>query len=659
MIKKAPELMKLVTNAMDSIQKESDPKKINQIALDLLKRFSDSDYAKLYIYNNDKQALIDYSNDSKISMIEPSGLLGEAFLKKESAYYNHVASEKKYNKNVDNSDGIKLRSQLFMPIVDNSELMGIIKICRSIKIRSPYNRNEIKLISYLNDFLINTIKTLSNDKKTITTTDIKTIDKNIAKSTIDTKEDTNSLLINISNTVHDIRTPANALRGFLELIEEKIDDEQIKGFVINAKESATLINQLTDAILEESKNGFIASSENLQNIHTVKFFSQITNSFTAVMQDKNIEYIIYIDPALPKEIIVDDLKLRRVLLNLIGNAYKFTPINKRIDVIIEYIDNNLKTTVADTGIGIDDDDKEKIFKEFRQVEDNANSGGTGLGLPISAKFVKELGGKLMFESKIDEGSKFSFKIPIKTENPEPSYDKFQNLNKHITILTNNKKSANALNIKRYLERLGMPSDKINISNVLSPETTHLFCFQHKLSSEILSFIKDNKIETVIMEESLFSIEKDEDAEFIIAPIRSYYGNYAHNAVYSKRKKRILIVDDNKVNLSLLDSILETEYVDVKSAESGEEALRILKKAHKKDRPFDIMFIDKHMDGISGSDLIKEYKENIEPKGNFHPLVVSITGDPELTDEEKKLYDAFITKPFTTQDVRNIIDKISI
>jgi len=651
--------MKLVTNAMDSIQKESDPKKINQIALDLLKKFSDSDYAKLYIYNHDKQALIDYSNDSKVSMIEPSGLLGEAFLKKESAYYNHVASEKKYNKNVDNPDGIKLRSQLFMPIIDNSELMGIIKICRSIKIRSPYNRNDIKLISHLNDFLINTIKTLSNDKKTITTTDIKTIDKNITKSTMDTKEDTNSLLLNISNTVHDIRTPANALRGFLELIEEKIDDEQIKGFVINAKESATLINQLTDAILEESKNGFIASSESFQNIHTVKFFSQITNSFTAVMQDKNIEYIIYIDPALPKEIIVDDLKLRRVLLNLIGNAYKFTPINKRIDVIIEYIDNNLKTTVADTGIGIDDDDKEKIFKEFRQVEDNANSGGTGLGLPISAKFVKELGGKLMFESKIDEGSKFSFKIPIKTENPEPSYDKFQNLNKHITILTNNKKSADALNIKRYLEKLGMPSDKINISNVLSPETTHLFCFQHKLSSEILSFIKDNKIETVVMEESLFSIEKDENSAFIIAPIRSYYGNYVHDAVYSKRKKRILIVDDNKVNLSLLDSILETEYVDVKSAESGEKALRILKKAHKKDRPFDIMFIDKHMDGISGSDLIKEYKENIEPKGNFHPLVVSITGDPELTDEEKKLYDAFITKPFTTQDVRNIIDKISI
>jgi len=653
---KIPDFIHLVTDTLNEAKQENNPKKIDQIATDLLCKLSNSDYGKIFLYDHGEQALYSYKDSNSISMIKPIGILGESFLTKEAQFYNHIASEKVYNKDIDNPNQIKLRSQLVFPVIKDDKLVGIAKICRSIKVGKPYSKSDIKLLASLNEFLLNIMAILTKEDKQNLNTEKPIINKELIPVEKRDKPQSNELLLNISNTVHDIRTPANALRGFLELIEEKIDDKEIKEFIINAKESATLINQLTDTILEQSKEGYLYSSDETKVINTVKFLSQITNSFSAVMQDKNIEYTIYIDPNLPKEIKIDDLKLRRVIINLIGNAYKFTPKDKSIHVDITYNNKKIKVQVSDTGIGIEKDAQEKIFEKFKQVEDNGISGGTGLGLPISAMFVKELGGTLKLDSEIEKGSKFYFDIPVLIENSEPSYTAFENLDKYITILTNNKKSADALNIKRYLHNLGMPEEKIAISNIPMPNTTHLFCFQHKLSEEIASFAGKGNIKTVILEESLFSIDKSKFKDFIIAPLRNYYGDCVHDTVYSRRKKRILVVDDNKVNISLLKSMMETEHVDVSAASNGEETLDMLLSARADNKPYDILFIDKHMPKISGTEVVKKYRDMNKGDHSDNLLIVSITGDPNISEDEKELYDAFITKPFSIHDVRKIIKR---
>jgi CheY-like chemotaxis protein len=104
-------------------------------------------------------------------------------------------------------------------------------------------------------------------------------------------------------------------------------------------------------------------------------------------------------------------------------------------------------------------------------------------------------------------------------------------------------------------------------------------------------------------------------------------------------------------------MLETEFVEMHTTSDGLETLNVLKDAHEKDMPFDIIFIDKHMPSISGSKVIEEYREYEKSKNASPAFVISITGDPNLSDKEKDLYDHFVTKPFNTESVRAAIRDI--
>ena len=114
------------------------------------------------------------------------------------------------------------------------------------------------------------------------------------------------------------------------------------------------------------------------------------------------------------------MKLKRVLINLIGNAYKFTPKGGNVTFKAKYIKDKgtLKFTIKDTGLGIPKERQQEIFKAFEQAHDDTkvHFGGTGLGLAISSKYVQELGGTLELESEVDEGSSFYFNIPVSRNN---------------------------------------------------------------------------------------------------------------------------------------------------------------------------------------------------------------------------------------------------
>jgi len=140
------------------------------------------------------------------------------------------------------------------------------------------------------------------------------------------------------------------------------------------------------------------------------------------MYNKGIIFNIYLDPLLPKEITVEDVILKRVLMNLLNNAYKFTPAKHSVTFSVEYDKEGqrLKIAVSDTGIGIAKEKQEEIFKAFTQAEEDTklNYGGTGLGLAISAEYVHELGGKLKLKSELDKGSSFYFTLPLEINKPE-------------------------------------------------------------------------------------------------------------------------------------------------------------------------------------------------------------------------------------------------
>jgi len=658
---KSSQLIQLLTSSMNMVSQTNDTKEIIQIIEKLLMDFTDSDNATLFIFDSDRQALYRKDSDLELSMIEPVGIIGEAFLTKNASFYNHLASDKKYVPYIDNPDSLKLRSQIVFPVIENKELLGIIRTSRSLRHNKPYTKKEIELLDSLHTFIVKIIGILISDMNINTDIDISKINENIeAVEKPKDQVDTDAVMLFLSNTVHDIRTPANSLYGFLELIEERLEDKRLKEFVENAKESAKFINTLTDSILEQTKESHEIQTSLPSVINSVKFFSQIANTFSANMSSKEIDYLIYIDPTVPKEIKIDKLKLKRIIINLIGNAYKFTPKGKCIDFKVKYDKDQekLKISVTDQGIGIDPSRQKDIFNAFEQAEADTSLffGGTGLGLSISAKYVNDLYGKLKLKSALEEGSKFYFSIPIEVTNSQPSFEKFRNINKEVVILSDCKRCINPENISNYLVELGMPEERITISDTLPDKTTHLFCFQHKFTQELLSTVKNRNIKLLIIEESLFSFSKDSTlSKYSIISENSYYGDLVHNTVFSANKKRILIADDNKINLMLLKSMLETEYVDTVTISDGLEALHYLKKSHENGEAFDAIFMDKNMPSLSGSEVIQRFREYEKIKGGSPIFAISITGDPNLNAEEKALYDLFVKKPFNTESVREAVN----
>ncbi|MEA3490360.1 MAG: ATP-binding protein [Campylobacterota bacterium] len=658
------DLINILTKSMDQVSKCSNNSDINAIIRRLLIDFTNSEFATYLLYDKEEQLLYTDKSDKniQIDMSDAKGLLGNAFLAKKSSVYNHIASEKYYIPEIDNPSNSRIKAQMIIPITSDDNLIGIVRVSRTVRYPKNYTKHDMELIQSLSSFLIKVSNILSSNGKNhyeLTADDSK-INEEIIKIEEKHNEPKNcdELMLFFSNTVHDIRTPANTLYGFLELIEDKVEDKRLKSFIGNAKESAIFINDMTSSLLERAKDEHQSVGSSLKEVSSIKFFAQIADGFSANMFNKDIEYLIYIDPSIPKKISIEALKLKRVIMNLIGNAYKFTPKDKQIHLSVTYANSKIKISIKDQGIGIDESRQKAIFEAFKQAEDDTSDkfGGTGLGLSISAQYVNDLGGKLLLDSAIDKGSEFYFEIPIEIVDAEVSQKPFKVRQKIITLLTDKKDSADAVMIVKYLTTLGIAKENIIISSTFCVDTTHLICFQHKFDEGILDIAKDKNIEIIIVEESLFALEGIEIFKDItVISQNSYYGDVIHHTVLTEKIIKALVVDDNSINIHLIQAILEDEYCETSAASSGEEALNKFREAYISGNSFDMIFLDKHLPGLSGTDVIKSIRA-IEGNQNSHIYAISITGDPHQTDAEKDLFDLLVTKPFKTSEMKEAFHK---
>jgi len=670
------EIVGVLKDIVVEVENSKNVNLFNQKLQELLKNLIQSDLVSLFVYDQKTQSLnrklfynrkhdtldmLENSSNS-LSMIDPKGCIGKVFLTKTPAIHNHITSDKDYNQTYDNGVNYKLKSQLIYPIVENGGLQGVFRLSTTTNgVLKKYTSRELALVEVAVPCLLRIIKNVTSVGNVSDTKAMEDMN-NILNRKKEVPIDNNDMLLFVSNTVHDIRTPANSLYGFLELLEEKVEDARLKQFVTNAKESASFINTLTNTILETTKNKYEAKEIKTTTVSTIHFLSEIADTFAAQMLDKKINYFIYINPNIPKEISIDSLKLKRVLLNLIGNAYKFTPPKHQINVNIDWnaSDKRIYVAIKDTGIGIEEEDQKKLFKAFSQVGNDTQKkyGGSGLGLSISASYVADFGGELKLKSRIDEGSEFYFDIPIDVIDKSISYEPFSNLEKNIVILTEHVEAKYPRFIRNYLIKFGMPEDKIMITDTLQKDTTHLICFEEKITANILESAEAEKFKLLLLEQKLFSLfNKPELQNFNIISKNTYCADLLYSTVYSENKLNVLIVDDNKINVSLLESMLEGEYVKVSAYLNGEEALEHLKESANKGNRFDILYLDEHMPGISGIEMLEGYRA-YEKEYDLKPIfAVSISGDPDMDKKDKKLYNAFVTKPFNKQEVREVISKL--
>jgi len=272
----------------------------------------------------------------------------------------------------------------------------------------------------------------------------------------------------LSNMSHEIRTPMNAIIGFTKVVLKTELTAKQKEYLKAIKLSGDALIVLINDILDLAKVD--AGKMTFEQIPFKMSFSisAMLHLFETKIQEKNLKLVKEYDNAIPKTLLGDPVRLHQIILNLVSNAVKFTAKGK-ITVSVNLLDEDDETAtigfaISDTGIGIPENKLEKIFDNFQQASSGTSRlyGGTGLGLSIVKQLVEPQGGTVKVESKVNEGSTFSFALSFQKTNAKAEYDsEILELNEEITdvkVLVVEDIPLNQLLMKTLLDDFGFECD---------------------------------------------------------------------------------------------------------------------------------------------------------------------------------------------------------
>lgn len=255
-------------------------------------------------------------------------------------------------------------------------------------------------------------------------TEKKKIEESLKRSKLEAETAARQRADFLSNMSHEIRTPMNAIIGLTELMLQETKDEKFLENLQSVKFSADNLLVIINEILDYSKLDAGKVKVEYISFDIKKIFKELDKTLGLKAREKNIQFICNVDADCPQYLIGDPVRINQILINLAGNAIKFTHEGK-VEVKADLVSKNnnevrLLFSVTDTGIGIPDDKLHLIFESFMQAYTDTQRlfGGTGLGLTISKKLIEMLKGEIRVESAVGKGSKFYFELSLKIDKKE-------------------------------------------------------------------------------------------------------------------------------------------------------------------------------------------------------------------------------------------------
>lgn len=579
----------------------------------------------------------------------------------------------------------EIKSCAMHPIIVNGEYTGFV----GFDFVTSYwtdEANNVILLKVFSQILANLYRKVALER-TLVAEKEKAFNASLAKSQF------------LANMSHEIRTPLNGVLGFSELLEQTNLDAVQKQYIDSIKTSGKSLLGIINDILDFSKIEAGRLDLDLTEVSPIHIVEEVADLMKILASQKGLEFLLDVPLQLPQKALFDPLRIKQVLVNILHNAIKFTA-SGTVTLQLTYQDTSIGRglfhfCIKDTGIGIKEEDRHKLFKAFSQADNTTTRrfGGTGLGLIISNLLVSKMKGKIDFESTYGLGSNFFFTVETQVIDEGVLFESDdQGI---ISALLVDDHEGNLQILQRHFNYLGIRADLCSHATQAIQKLTHdstygavfIDCTMPDISGvELVNLIRNRlkfsarMLPIVLMcadqpsEEMKANLGAKGIQYVINKPIKpselkdtlkKLLRHEAETQVVEDKPKlgedlkdisaTVVIAEDNKTSMLLMRTILKKwlPQAQIIEATNGIEAFQAFV-----DYQPDLILMDvqmPEMDGLETTRVIRDYEE----KSKKQPIVIALTAGA-LKEEEQRCFesgmDAFLTKPIQQTELVEIFVK---
>lgn len=484
----------------------------------------------------------------------------------------------------------------------------------------------------------------------------------------------------LANMSHEIRTPMNAICGMAYLLDTANLNKEARDYVDTIQNASESLLSLINEILDFSK---VDAGKMTLNEHEYDLESIIKEVDSILLssggEKKGIVPSLYVEPNIPRIMWGDSQKIKQILINLLSNAVKFTESGEvSLEISVQRLKDNMADLiikVRDTGIGIREEDKDRIFAQFEQVDmaKNRRHEGTGLGLALVKGYCEIMNGSISFESEFGRGSTFTAVVEQKILEDYPAhyFDKLKQFN--YIILENNPYTKRS--IEHTLKSIGAEYtftnafDKVLMQRFKEKNNCVIYNDEH-FSEEVNSLDTENfpEFERIAgVSPSSPAASTNVRVHYLRGPlsILSLFRCLGGVDIATRKKEetttikfkpetRVALVDDNKVNLKVTSAILKRFGIEAKTMLSGFEII----KEFEEGAEYDLVFMDHMMPEMDGIETVKKIRAL--GIGNTATVpIIALTANA-ISGVEQEYHDAGMNatlfKPANAEELRKTLEK---